>query len=125
MIGRLRTLSSTKPLSINEYGTTSKRVGNISDIPSKIDWLNQFCNYMTDQQIIMASCFNEDKETDWANFGGIRGDILWNNFSGYSAYRNCLQSSEWIVPDSTNPRIITDLQFAGQGKLLYAKHHNF
>ena len=124
MIARLRTLSPTKPLSINEYGSTTKRVGNISDISAKTDWLNQFCNYITNKQIIMASCFNEDKETDWANFGGARGDVVWNTLNGYSAYKNCLQSSNWVVPNNTNPRILTDQQFAGVGKINIVRERN-
>jgi hypothetical protein len=62
----------------------------------------------------MASYFNIDYETDWAIFGGIRGDSVWNNFNAYSAYKNCLQSDEWIQANITNERIITDEQFAGK-----------
>ena len=117
MIARIRGLSSTKPICINEYGTTSFRTGNISDIQSKLDWLKQFCDYMNNNQIKMASYFNTDKETDWAIFGGIHGDILWHNYSAYTAYKDCLQqSNDWITPNYTNPRLITDEQFAGQGK---------
>jgi hypothetical protein len=35
MIVRLRNLSSTKPIAINEYGTTSRHKRNISDIQLK------------------------------------------------------------------------------------------
>jgi mannan endo-1,4-beta-mannosidase len=119
MITRLRSLSSTKPICINEYGTSSIRTGNISDIQSKIDWLDQFCNYMDNNQIKMASYFNIDKETDWAIFGGMGGDVIWNNVSAYSSYKNCLQSNTWILSDSTNVRIITDEQFTGRSKINY------
>jgi beta-mannanase len=114
MIGRVRTLSSTKPLSINEYGTTSIRAGNISDVQLKNEWLNKSCDYISNSQFKMASYFNIDYETDWAIFGGMHGDIIWNNFKAYSAYKNCLQSDEWIQPNSTNRRIITDEQFSGK-----------
>jgi hypothetical protein len=113
MIGRLRNLSSTKPLSINEYGSTSIHPKNVSNVPLKSEWLNQFCDYISNSQFKMASYFNVEQETDWAIFGGIHGDIVWNNFNAYSAYKNCLQSDEWIQPNSTNKRIITDEQFAG------------
>ena len=114
MISRLRRLSSIKPLVINEYGSSSIRVGNVSDIGLKTEWLNQFCDYMSDSQVKMASYFNIDREIDWAIFGGMHGDVVWNNFNAYSAYKNCLQSNEWIQPNSTNIRIITDEQFAGR-----------
>ncbi|CAF2711577.1 unnamed protein product [Rotaria sp. Silwood2] len=119
MISRLRLLSSTKPLCISEYGTTSKRIGNISDTQSKNDWLNQFCAYMNSTQIQMAPYFNIDKETDWAIFGGMNGNTMQNNFSAYTAYKDCLQVNDWVLPDSTNQRIITDEQFAGTGKIQY------
>ncbi len=54
------------------------------------------------------------KTNDWAIFGGAYGDVVWNNFNAYSAYRNCLQSNEWIETNITNPRLITDEQFAGR-----------
>ncbi|CAF1136851.1 unnamed protein product [Rotaria sp. Silwood1] len=117
MISRVRLLSSTKPLCISEYGTTSKRIGNVSDTQSKNDWLNEFCAYMNNTQIQMAPYFNTDKETDWAIFGGMNGNTMWTNFSAYTAYKDCLQSNDWVLPDSTNQRIITDEQFAGIGKI--------
>ncbi len=117
MIARLSNLSSTKPICINEYGTTSIYTVNISNIQSKTNWLNQFCDYINNNQIKMASYFNIDKETDWAIFGGMYGDTIWNNFNVYSSYKNCLQSDDWIIPDSSNQRIITDQQFSGIGNI--------
>jgi hypothetical protein len=114
MIGRVRKLSSTKPLCFPEYGSTSMRTRNVSDVPHKTEWLNQFCDYINNNQIKMASYFNKDKETDWGVFGGMHGDVVWNNFNAYSAYRNCLQSNDWIQPNITNERLITDDQFAGR-----------
>jgi hypothetical protein len=114
MIQRLNSLSSTKPICINEYATTSIFSSNISNIQSKLNWLNQFCVYIfNNNQIKMVSYFNQDKETDWAIFGGIHGDTIWNNFSVYSSYNNCLQLNYWISSDNTNQRILTDQQFAG------------
>jgi beta-mannanase len=114
MIGRLHKLSSTKPLSINEYGTTSIIATNVSNIQYKTEWLNQFCDYVSNSQVKMASYLNTDLETDWAIFGGMHGDVVWNNHTAYTAYKNCLQSNEWIQPNSTNERLITDDQFAGR-----------
>jgi hypothetical protein len=54
--------------------------------------------------IKMVSYFNIDEgKTDWSIFGGAHGDVFWNNFHAYSAYRNC---NEWIEPNIT---IIQDL----------------
>ena len=117
MVGRLRALSTSKPICINEYATTSIVAGNVSDIQSKNAWLIQLCAYIDQKQIKMASCFNSDKETDWAIFNGAHGNTLWNNISGYTGYRDCLQSNNWIVPDQSNPRIITDAQFAGSSEI--------
>ena len=116
MIGRLRLLTTIKPLCISEHGTTSIHTGNTSDIASKNNWLNEFCIYMNISQIQMAPYFNIDKETDWAIFGGMNGNTMWNNFSAYTAYKDCFQSNDWIVPNTTNQRLITDEQFAGIGK---------
>jgi len=115
MMGRLRNLSSTKPISINEYGTTSLHKNNISDVQLKTEWLNEFCVYINNNSDIkMASYFNREKETDWAIFAGSHGDTVWNNLNVYSGYRNCLQTNDWIQPNITNERLITDEQFAGK-----------
>lgn len=119
MIQRLRLLSPTKPLCLGEYATTSIRITNVSDVVSKNNWLNDFCTYINTTQIQMAIYFNIDKETDWAIFGSMNGNMMWNNFSTYTAYKNCLQSNDWVVPDLNNPRIITDEQFAGIGNVIF------
>jgi hypothetical protein len=63
----------------------------------------------------MATYFNiDDGNADWMIFGGTHGDVVWNNFNVYSAFRNCLQSNEWIETNITNPGLITDEQFAGR-----------
>jgi hypothetical protein len=116
MLGRLRKLSPTKPISINEYGTSSIVKPNTTDVQAKNEWLNRSCDYLSaSSDIKMASYFNyNDGPNDWMIFGGTHGDVVWNNFHAYSAYRNCLQSNEWIEPNITNPRHITDEQFAGR-----------
>ena len=116
MKSRLRKLASTKPISINECGTSSQRTANVSDVQAKTEWLNQVCDYLSNSSDIkMATYFNvDDGNADWMVFGGTHGDVVWNNFNAYSAYRNCLQSNQWIEPNITNPRLITDDQFAGR-----------
>jgi beta-mannanase len=115
MVGRLRKLSPTKPMSFNEFGTVGVRVGNTTDIASKNEWLRQVCDYINNNNIKMPSYFNVDEpHQDIMIFGGTYGDETWHNFKAYSAYRDCLQDDGWIVPDKTNPRLITDDQFAGK-----------
>jgi hypothetical protein len=88
---------------------------NISDVQLKTEWLNEFCVYINNNSDIkMASYFNREKETDWAIFAGSHGDTVWNNLNVYSGYRNCLQTNDWIQPNITNERLITDEQFAGK-----------
>ena len=82
-----RNLSSAKLICINEYRTISLSMGNISNIQSKLDWLAQFCDFINNKNIKMASYFNKVKETDWPSFGVLHGDIVWHNYSTYSAYR--------------------------------------
>jgi len=62
---------------------------------------------------IMTSYINIDQETDWAIFSGIRGNMIWNNFSVYLSYKKCLRSNQWIQVNNSNPRILTDKRFLG------------
>lgn len=114
MIQRLKTISSSKPICINEYASTSAFVNNISNIATKNNWLTDFCIYMDTQSIKMASYFNTDKETDWAIFRGSFGNSVWNNLTAYTAYKDCFNTSFWIVSNSTNTRILTNEQFSGK-----------
>ncbi len=91
MIGRLRNLSTTKPMPFNEYGTVDVRIGNTTDVQSKNEWLCQVCDYIDTKNVKMASYFNVDEPSqDIMIFGGTYGDVVWNNFNTYSAYRNGL-----------------------------------
>jgi hypothetical protein len=115
MMVRVRKLSPTKPMSYNEYGTVGVRVGNTTDVQSKNEWLRQVCDYINTNNVKMASYFNVDEpKQDIMIFGGTHGDVVWNNFNAYSGYRDCLQSNDWIEPNITNPRLLTDDQFAGR-----------
>ncbi|CAF1362460.1 unnamed protein product [Adineta steineri] len=117
MMGRFNKLSSTKPISVNAYATVGVRTGNTTDVQSKNEWLRQMCDYINNNNIKMASYYNADQPTqDNMVFGGTHGDVIWNNYKAYSAYRNCLQTNDWIEPNMNNPRLITDKQFTGEGK---------
>jgi beta-mannanase len=114
MIGRLRNLTSTKPLCFPEYGTASIYSGNLSSVSNKTNWIKQLCTYVNTTKVKMASYFNENKEIDWPIFAGPRGDAVWRNAYVYTAYKTCTQTNDWISPNSSNPRLITDDQFAGR-----------
>ena len=114
MFARVRALAPYKPLSINEYGSSTKSPWYNPDIDSKTNWLRKMCDYIKDHNVKMASYFNIEKETDWSVFGGANGNALWNNMKVYTAYRDCLYTIDWIAPDSQNPRLITDSQFTGK-----------
>ena len=91
MVGRLRKLSSTKPLSFNEFGTVGVRIGNTTDVQSKNERLGQVCDYINNNSVKMASYFNvNEPKQDIMIFGGTHGAVIWNNFKAYSAYRDCL-----------------------------------
>jgi hypothetical protein len=110
MISRLRLLT-TKPLALTEFGTTSQG-GN------KSQWISDTFAYAVSKDLRMVVWFNEDKETDWAIFGGNGGDSTFSygrtSYNAYSSYKNAVASTALITSDANNPRLLTDAQFAGQ-----------
>lgn len=65
----------------------------------------------------MVAWFNEDKETDWAVFGGSRGDVTFRygrtTYRAYSAYAAAVRPPALVGPTPSNPRLLTDAEFAG------------
>jgi Glycosyl hydrolase family 26 len=72
MITRLRAVTS-KPLATPEYASTSSTVGGAS-VATKSQWITAVLQYARAKDVRLVAWFNEDKETDWAVFGGQRGD---------------------------------------------------
>ena len=72
MIARLRALT-TKPLATPEYASTSSTVGGAS-VATKSQWISAVLQYARAKDVRLVAWFNEDKETDWAVFGGRLGD---------------------------------------------------
>lgn len=99
MLTRLRTLDNTRPISLPEFASSSSG-GN------KGNWITTAYNYIISQDIRMALWFNWDQEgqTDWSIYGyGI----------DYSEYATAV-GNPWFLPsDPSNPRLLTDEQFAG------------
>ncbi len=116
MIGRLRALG-TKPLALTELGSSTSTTSGTS-VPSKSQWITDVVNYVLANDIRMVAWFNEDKETDWAVFGGTNGDsdfkVGRTTYKTYSAYKAAVGGDSILASDSSNPRLLTDAQFAGQ-----------
>lgn len=116
MLLRLRRMT-VKPVSITEIAsTTSSNSGN--SVEAKAQWIADAFNFTTAQNIKMIVWFNQDKETDWAAFSGTRGDgIFTYNSQTYitnTSYSTSVGSGGFVSSDKTNPRLLTDAQFAGQ-----------
>lgn len=116
MVSRLRTIIG-KPLAITEVGSTTATRGGIS-IATKSQWITDFFAFSLAQNAQMVAWFNEDKETDWAIFGGSSGDSTYREkpvtYKTYSAYKNSVAQSSFSGSNLTNPRLLTDAQFAGR-----------
>jgi hypothetical protein len=76
MIRRLRNLT-TKPLAITEYATTTSGASGRS-LEDKSRWITDVHRYFLARDVRLVSWFNQDKETDWAVFGGDAGDDMFN-----------------------------------------------
>lgn len=109
MIGRLRAISA-RPLAATEFASTTEG-GN------KASWIGDTYSYLASQNVKMVVWFNEDKETDWAVFGGTGGDTTFKYgrvtyYKAYSSYKTAVNTYT-SGPDTNNPRLLTDAQFAG------------
>ena len=115
MIGRLRALT-TRPLSITELASTTSTTSGIS-VAAKSQWIADAFNYALAHNIKMILWFNQEKETDWAVFGGNRGDSTFTyngtTYNTYAAYKTAIGSSSFVSSDVTNPRLLSNDQFGG------------
>lgn len=77
----------------------------------------QLVKIWDDRHVPAIAWFNQDKETDWAVFGGDRGDSTFvdngKTYKTYSAYKTVIRDRNWISTNAKNPRLITDAEFAG------------
>lgn len=119
MSARLRALTATKPLAITETASSSSTRPGVVDVAAKSQWITQFFAYATSAaaDARMVVWFNEDKEADWAVFGGANGDETYRSgratYKAYVAYRIAVQSPALLSSDATAPRRIDDLAFTG------------
>ncbi|HLF40972.1 MAG TPA: endoglucanase, partial [Acidimicrobiia bacterium] len=115
MVGRVRAISG-RPLALTETASTTALPSGPS-VPAKSEWVTGLFDYAAVAGARMVVWFNTDKETDWAVFGGARGDGTFRygktTYRTYSAYRAAVASSAAIPAAAGNPRLLTDAQFAG------------
>ncbi|MBV8886396.1 MAG: hypothetical protein JO235_20710 [Chroococcidiopsidaceae cyanobacterium CP_BM_RX_35] len=115
MLSRLRALT-TKPVAITEIGCTTQTSSG-TNILAKSQWITDAYHYLLTNNIKMVAWFNEEKETDWSIFGGLRGDntFTYNGTADniYDNYKAAVISNSLVPADTTNPRLLTDAQFAG------------
>ncbi|HEY9237553.1 MAG TPA: hypothetical protein VIP10_01830, partial [Burkholderiaceae bacterium] len=106
-----------RPLALTETASTSAFVPGGVDLAAKSAWIGQLFGYAATQDVRMLVWFNEDKETDWAIFGGSAGTETWRagrtTYKAYTAYRQGVQPAALVGGDPAHPRRIGDAQFQG------------
>jgi mannan endo-1,4-beta-mannosidase len=117
MVARLRSIS-TRPLALTETASSSVTPGAVN-VAAKSQWITQLFAYATAPatQARMIVWFNEDKEADWAVFGGSNGDETYRsgrtNYKAYASYRAAVRAANLIPSSAADPRLMSDLFFAG------------
>ena len=117
MVARLRALAPLKPLSVTETASTSSTASGPS-LAAKSAWVGELFDWLPGNGVRMLVWFNDDKETDWAVFGGGVGDGTFRSgrttYRTLGAYRTGAGSASVTGADPANPRHLTDDQFAGR-----------
>jgi hypothetical protein len=116
MLSRVRALSD-RPVGLTEFASTSSTAAGGS-VPAKSQWITDVFEWALQNGIKMVCWFNEDKETDWAVFGGSRGDGTYKSgrttYRTYAAYKAAVGAAGLFSPPAGEPRLLTDAQFWGQ-----------
>jgi beta-mannanase len=118
MIERLRALTAAKPLALTETASSSATPGG-PNVAAKSQWISEFFAYAASDATgaRMVVWFNEDKETDWAVFGGSAGDETYRSgrtsYKAYKAFRLGVHAPALVGPSAGNPRLLGDAEFAG------------
>jgi beta-mannanase len=117
MVARLR-LVGGRPLALTETASTSTTPGAVN-LAAKSQWITQFFAYATAPTTgaRMIVWFNEDKEADWAVFGGANGDETYRNgrtsYKAYTSYRAAVKAPGLVSSNPLDPRLVSDGHFAG------------
>jgi len=120
MVARLRDLTSgqPKPLALTETASSSSMPGKV-DVAAKSAWITQLFGYATASTTgaRMIVWFNEDKETDWAVFGGSNGDETFRSgrtsYKAYASYRTAAKAPGLLSTSTGEQRLLTDRLFGG------------
>lgn len=82
------------PIAVTEVGSSSMTTTG-PDIERKSDWITEAFAVFSKFDVAMCLWFNYDKETDWAVFGGSKGDqnaiIDGQKYNAYSAFRRAVR----------------------------------
>ena len=118
MIARVRKISGdTKPLALTEIGTSSAAATGTS-VAMKSAWITDLFAYAASKQIKMLCWFNNERETDWAVFGGANGDGTYKSgkttYKTYGSYKTAVQSGAFANPNTATPGLISPNLFAGK-----------
>lgn len=117
MAARLRALAPGKPLAVTEVASTSSTAAG-ADLAAKSAWITDLYGWAPANGVGMVVWFDADKETDWAVFGGSRGDESFRygrtTYRAYAAYRTAVGGAAYVPADPSNPRLLTDDLFAGR-----------
>jgi beta-mannanase len=117
MAQRLRAKAPGRPLALTETAATTAATGGVN-LGAKSQWISDLFGYAAATNVRMLVWFNEDKETDWAIFGGSNGTETYKagrtSYKAYTAYRQGVQSGGFVPGNpAPNARVLTDAQFQG------------
>ena len=118
MVARLRGFPMRQPLALTETASTSSTPGAVN-VAAKSQWITDFFAYATgtDAGARMIVWFNEDKEADWAVFGGANGDVTYRSgrtvYKAYAAYRSAVRGAGLLPSNPAQARLVDDVTFAG------------
>jgi mannan endo-1,4-beta-mannosidase len=113
MLARVRVIAPTKPIALTEFASTTAG----GSVALKSQWIADLFAYVSTENIKLVSWFNEEKETDWAFFGGAAGDEQFKSgrttFRAYKSYRGAVALGNLVFSQPSNPRLLTDAAFSG------------
>lgn len=109
MLARLRAISPTKPVAVNEIGSTTNNLGTVA----KNNWISDAYDHLDSQNVKLISWFNKDKNTDWAVYGGSNGTEVSGTSNAFGNYKLKVSQNNLIASDTANPRLLTTKQFQG------------
>ena len=116
MLGRVRDITS-KPVCIAENASSSKTSSGF-DPGRKGGWIDDAFEYFDDEGVEMWCWFNEDKETDWAMFNGVRGTETVSydgeQVNAYAAYRKGVNSYAGTGAAASGASPLTTAAFTGE-----------